>query len=282
MGCAGGSGEVSEVGMGRMSLKRWELVGLSRPENVLDEWVESGVELGTALVLVLVPAEGCCVGLKSDSGDAEEMKVEWEISVEPSTRCRSLSCGGRRRTVEVWSENEPGTSRGTGRDGDGSSLKWGRGSGPDRGGRTRGIPSLGGVLASWPKPRVYMFSASVAGERRMKSSNKHDEGVRWCSSGSPPPSPGGASFRPTPRHNFDPVPVPVSWFGSTTHSSLESQQSTLLRNALERYQAVTGGSGRKTAWCCLVTCLYNPLIPRKQGGSGVSLLELIKEHYRPL
>jgi hypothetical protein len=101
--------------MGRMSLKRCELVGLSRPENVRDEWVESGLGFGLGaplvlvLVLVLVPAEGCCVGLKSDSGDAEEMKAECEISVEPSTRPRSLSCGGRRRTVEVWTENEPGT-----------------------------------------------------------------------------------------------------------------------------------------------------------------------------
>lgn len=53
-----------------MSLNRWVVVG--------DRWPCQGDA-------VVVPASGVCWGLKSDRGDADEMNVEWEISVDPST-----------------------------------------------------------------------------------------------------------------------------------------------------------------------------------------------------
>lgn len=59
-----------DAGNGSMSFRRWELVGDSNPCQ--------GEE-------VIVPAEGVWRGLKSDEGDADEMKDEWDISVDPST-----------------------------------------------------------------------------------------------------------------------------------------------------------------------------------------------------
>lgn len=61
------------MGRGRISLNRWEVVGESFPCHLFDVGLSR-------------PAEGCWVGLKSLCGDAEEMKVEWEMSAAPSTR----------------------------------------------------------------------------------------------------------------------------------------------------------------------------------------------------
>jgi hypothetical protein len=49
---------------------------------------------------VVCPAEGVWSGLKSDEGDAEEMKDEWEISVDPSTG-RDFSFDGFRLGIEL-------------------------------------------------------------------------------------------------------------------------------------------------------------------------------------
>lgn len=46
-----------------------------------------------------IPASGVCCGLKSDEGDADDMNVEWLISVEPST-------GRDDGVVDVSSERE--------------------------------------------------------------------------------------------------------------------------------------------------------------------------------
>jgi len=59
-----------DAGSGKINLRRWELVGERYPCQGDD---------------VVCPADGVWSGLKSDEGDAEEMKEEWEISVEPST-----------------------------------------------------------------------------------------------------------------------------------------------------------------------------------------------------
>jgi hypothetical protein len=90
VGWAGGRDEVSEVGSGTTSLNRCELVGLSRPCKELE-------------ASEVVPAEGCWSGLKSEEGEAEEMKVEWAMSVDPST---SLSACGARRWIDD-ARNEP-------------------------------------------------------------------------------------------------------------------------------------------------------------------------------
>ena len=59
-----------EAGNGKMSLRRCEFVG--------DKYPCQGEE-------VEVPAEGVWRGLKSEEGDAEDIKDECEISVDPST-----------------------------------------------------------------------------------------------------------------------------------------------------------------------------------------------------
>ena len=62
---------VSDRGNGRTSLNRCELVGLSRPD-VDDECLSA-------------PTVGVWRGLKSSCGEADDIKVECEISSAPST-----------------------------------------------------------------------------------------------------------------------------------------------------------------------------------------------------
>jgi hypothetical protein len=49
---------------------------------------------------VVCPADGVWSGLKSEEGDAEEIKDEWEISVDPSTG-RDFSFVGLRLGIEL-------------------------------------------------------------------------------------------------------------------------------------------------------------------------------------
>jgi len=65
-----GCGSALDLGKGRISLKRCEVVGESFPSHLCE---------------VSSPAEGDCVGLKSEVGEAEAIKSECDISVAPST-----------------------------------------------------------------------------------------------------------------------------------------------------------------------------------------------------